>query len=43
MIVKTGTMAGDTPDETKITTLPNKPLLTIDQVGDGLQFDPDEH
>jgi hypothetical protein len=43
MIVKTGTMAGDEPDQTKATTLPNKPLLTIDQVGDGLEFDPSEH
>ena len=43
MMVKTGTMAGDTPDETKTVTLPGKPLLTIDEVGDGLQFDPDEH
>jgi hypothetical protein len=36
-------MAGDTPDETRTVALPNKPLLTIDQVGDGLAFDPDEH
>jgi hypothetical protein len=43
MIVKTGTMAGDAIEETKTVTLPGKPLLTIDQVGDGLQFDPDEH
>src|SRR5689334_3600432 len=43
MIVKTGTMAGDLPDKTKTVTLPGKPLLTIDQVGDGLAFDPDEH
>lgn len=43
MIVRTGTMAGDAPDETRTATLPNKPLLTIDQVGDGLAFDPDEH
>jgi hypothetical protein len=43
MIVTTGTMAGDAPDETKTVTLANKPLLTIDQVGDGLMFDPDEH
>jgi len=43
MIVKTGTMAGDTPDVTRTVALPNKPLLTIDQVGDGLAFDPDEH
>jgi hypothetical protein len=43
MIVKTGSMGNDTPDETKTVTLSGKPLLTIDQVGDGLQFDPDEH
>jgi hypothetical protein len=42
MILKTGTMAGDTADETKTVTLPDKPLLTIDQVGDGLMFEPDE-
>jgi hypothetical protein len=43
MIVKTGTMAGDEPDQTRTVKLPNKPLLTIDQVGDGLEFDPEEH
>jgi hypothetical protein len=43
MIVKTGTMAGDQPDVTKSESVPKKPLLTIDQVGDGLMFDPDEH
>ena len=43
MIVKTGSMAGDAPDQTKTITLPNRPLLTIDEVGDGLEFDPDEH
>jgi len=43
MIVKTGTMSGDAPDQTKTVALPSKPLLTIDQVGDGLMFDPDEH
>lgn len=43
MVVKAGTMAGDTPDETKTVILPKKPLLTIDQVGDGLAFDPGEH
>jgi hypothetical protein len=35
-------MAGDTPDETKTTTLPDKPLLTMDEVGDGLLFEPSE-
>jgi hypothetical protein len=40
MVVKTGTMAGDQPDQTKTVTLPNKPLLTIEQVGDGLLFEP---
>jgi hypothetical protein len=43
MVVKTGTMAGDEPDKSETKTLPNMPLLTIDQVGNGLQFDPDEH
>ncbi len=43
MMVKSGTMAGDAADEIKTITLPNKPLLTIDEVGDGLEFDPDEH
>jgi hypothetical protein len=43
MIVKTGTMAGEAPDETKTMTIGHKPLLTIDEVGDGLAFDPNEH
>jgi len=43
MIVKTGSMAGDAPNETRTVTLPDEPLLTIDEVGDGLAFDPDEH
>ena len=42
VVVTVGTMAGDEPDETKTVTLPKKPLLTLDQVGDGLIFDPDE-
>lgn len=42
MVVKTGTMAGDEPDQTKTIALPKKPLLTIDQVGDGLMFEPGE-
>jgi hypothetical protein len=41
IIVKTGTMAGDEPVQTKTVTLPNKPLLTLDQVGDGLLFEPE--
>ncbi len=40
MIVKTGTMSGDEPDETRTVTLPNKPMPTLDQVGDGLMFEP---
>lgn len=40
MVVKTGTMSGDEPDETKTVTLPTKPLLTIEQVGEGLMFEP---
>jgi hypothetical protein len=40
MVVKTGTMSGDEPDLTKTVTLPKKPLLTIEQVGDGLLFEP---
>jgi hypothetical protein len=43
MVVKTGTMAGDEPDQTRTITLARKPLLTLDQVGDGLQFEPDGH
>jgi hypothetical protein len=43
MVVKTGTMAGDIADVTRTTTLPSKPLLTLEQVGDGLQFEPGEH
>lgn len=41
MVVTTGTMAGDEPDQTKTVTLTNKPLLTLDQVGDGLMFEPE--
>ena|SRR4249919_1276027 len=41
MVVKTGTMSGDEPDRTKTVTLPSKPLLTLDQVGDGLMFEPE--
>jgi len=41
MIVKTGTMAGDEPDKTETKTLPKKPLLTLDQVGDGIMFEPE--
>lgn len=43
MIMKTGVMVEDAPDQTKTVTLPNKSQLTIDQVGDSLAFDPDEH
>jgi hypothetical protein len=42
MVVKTGTMAGDVEDVTKTMTLATKPLLTLDQVRDGLQFEPDQ-
>ncbi len=42
MVVTIGTMAADTPDQTKTITLPVKPLLTLDQVGDGLRFEPQE-
>jgi|1186.fasta_scaffold07972_3 hypothetical protein len=41
MVVKTGTMAADEGDQTKTVTLPKKPLLTLDQVGNGLMFEPD--
>jgi hypothetical protein len=40
MVVKIGTMSGDEPDKTEVKTLPKKPLPTIDQVGDGLMFEP---
>lgn len=41
MVVKTGTMAGDEPHQTKTVILPIKPLLTLDQIGDGLMFEPE--
>ena len=34
MVTTTGTMAGDVEDRTETVTLPRKPLLTLDQVGD---------
>jgi hypothetical protein len=40
MVTTTGTMAGDVEDRTETVTLPRKPLLTLDQVGDGLMFEP---
>jgi len=40
LVVTTGTMAGDTPDQTKTIVLPAKPRLTLDEVGDGLMFEP---
>lgn len=43
MTLMKGSMSGDAPDKTDTVTLPNKPLLTLDQIGDGLMFDPDEH
>jgi hypothetical protein len=42
MVVTTGTMAADKPDETKTIALPAKPLLTLDRVGDGLMFEPED-
>ena len=41
LVVTTGTMAGDTPDQTKTIALPDKPRLTLEQVGDGLMFEPE--
>jgi len=41
LVVTTGTMAGDTPDQTKTIALPAKPRLTLDEVGDGLMFEPE--
>jgi hypothetical protein len=43
MVRTTGTMAGDVADKTDTVTLPNRPLLTLDQVGDGLMFEPEDH
>ena len=40
MVTTTGTMAGDVEDRTETVTLPRKPLLTLDQVGDALMFEP---
>ncbi len=40
MVTTTGTMAGDVEDRTETVTLSRKPLLTLDQVGDGLMFEP---
>jgi hypothetical protein len=42
LVVTKGSMSGDPPDKTETLTLPKKPLLTLDQVDDGLMFDPDE-
>ncbi len=41
-IVTTGSIDGRA-DRPKTTTLPKKPLLRMDQVVDGLYFEPDEH
>jgi len=41
MVITTGTMAGDVADETRTITLPPKPLLTLDQIGGGLMFEPE--
>jgi hypothetical protein len=43
MVTTTGTMAGDVEDKTETIVLPSKPLLTLDQVGDGLMFEPEDH
>ena len=37
----TGTMSGDVEDHTETTVPSKKPLLTLDQIGDGLMFEPD--
>ena len=41
-VTKSGYIAGDRGN-TRVTTLPKKPLLALSDIGDGLMFDPDEH
>ena len=43
MVVTKGTMDASEPDRTETVTLPQKPLLKLDEIGDGFLFEPSEH